>query len=251
MRAVPWFPDGSDGASDNQVGIERPAEMVPRDPGEVLMENKVARTNLRRADFEQWGLREGCPGCRYLRTGQERQQAHSEPCRRRIEGLLKGDAADERINIQFHFQTHHPFPTQIHAHFIPSGTRFAQLCQDSCFLHDTNLVAKQRMDRSSRTLTLRQVRAVCTQREPTGQMKEERQDTREEKINRRDKKSEERRDKMKKKRENEREDQRCKKRQDETKRQERREGREKREETRLRCVSRLIEGTYLAILVRR
>ena len=28
-------------------------------------------------------------------------------------------------------QTHHPFPTQIHAHFIPSGTRFAQLFQDS------------------------------------------------------------------------------------------------------------------------
>ena len=52
------------------------------------------------------GLSEGCPGCRYLRTGQGRQQAHSEACRRRIEGLLKGDpsgsarlaAADERIN---------------------------------------------------------------------------------------------------------------------------------------------------------
>ena len=73
------------------------------------MESKVARTYLRRADFEQWGLSEGCPGCpgyRYLRTGQGRQQAHSEACRKRIEGLLKGDslgaarlaAADERIN---------------------------------------------------------------------------------------------------------------------------------------------------------
>ena len=70
------------------------------------MENKVARSYLRRADFERWGLSEGCPGCRYLRTGQGRQQAHSEACRRRIEGLLKGDpsgstrlaAADERIN---------------------------------------------------------------------------------------------------------------------------------------------------------
>ena len=41
---------------------ERPAEMVPLDPGGVLMENKVARTHLRRADFEQWGLSEGCPG---------------------------------------------------------------------------------------------------------------------------------------------------------------------------------------------
>ena len=80
--------------------------MVPRDPGEVLMENKVARTHFRRADFKQWGISEGCPGCRYLRTGQERQQAHSEACRKRIEGLLKGDsmgaarlaAADERLN---------------------------------------------------------------------------------------------------------------------------------------------------------
>ena len=106
MRATPWSPDGSDNAFDTQVGMERPAEMVPQDPGEVLMENKVARTYLRRADFEQWGLSEGCPGCRYLGTGQGRQQAHSEACRKRIEGLLKGDsagsarlaAADERIN---------------------------------------------------------------------------------------------------------------------------------------------------------
>ena len=44
-----------------QVEMERPAEMVPRAPGEVLMENKVARTYLRRADFEQRGLSEGCP----------------------------------------------------------------------------------------------------------------------------------------------------------------------------------------------
>ena len=86
-----------------QFGMERPAEMVPRDPKKVLMESKVVRTHLPRADFEQWGLSEGCPGCRYLRPG---QQAHSEACRRRIEDLLKGDpvgsarlaAADERIN---------------------------------------------------------------------------------------------------------------------------------------------------------
>ena len=74
--------------------------MVPRDPGEVLMANKSSK------DVPQWGLSEGCPGCRYLRTGQGRQQSHSEACRKRIEGLLKGDstgaarlaAADERIN---------------------------------------------------------------------------------------------------------------------------------------------------------
>ena len=35
IRAVPWSPDGSDNAFDIQVGMERPAEMVTRDPGEV------------------------------------------------------------------------------------------------------------------------------------------------------------------------------------------------------------------------
>ena len=106
IRAVPWSPDGSDNAFDIQVGMERPAEMMPRAPGDVLMEIKVARTYLRRADFEQWSLSEGCPGCRHLITGQGRQQAHSEACRRRIQGLQKGDlvgsarlaATDERIN---------------------------------------------------------------------------------------------------------------------------------------------------------
>ena len=82
VRATPLSPDGSDHVSDIRVGMERPAEMVHPDPGEVLMENKVARTHIRRADFEQWGLSEGSPGCRYLRIGQERQQAHSEACRK-------------------------------------------------------------------------------------------------------------------------------------------------------------------------
>ena len=40
MRAVPFSPGGSDIAFDIQVGMERPAEMVPRSPGEVLMETK-------------------------------------------------------------------------------------------------------------------------------------------------------------------------------------------------------------------
>ena len=63
MRAVPWSPDGSDNAFDIQGELERPMEMMPRAPGEVLMENKVARTYPRGADFEQWGLSEDCPGC--------------------------------------------------------------------------------------------------------------------------------------------------------------------------------------------
>ena len=51
MRAVAWSPDGSDSAFDIQVGMERPAEMVFRSPGDVLMENEVARTHFRRKDF--------------------------------------------------------------------------------------------------------------------------------------------------------------------------------------------------------
>ena len=93
MRAVPWSPDDSDNPFDIQVGMERPAEMVRRSSGEVLKDNKVARTYLRRDDFDHWGLSEGCPGYRYLRTGQRRQQTHSKACRRRIEALLKGDSS--------------------------------------------------------------------------------------------------------------------------------------------------------------
>ena len=35
-------------------------------------------------------------------------------------------------------------------------------------MHDANMFDKQGMDRSTRTPTLSQVRAVCSQREPTG-----------------------------------------------------------------------------------
>ena len=63
----------------------------------------------------------------------------------------------------YHILTHaHPFPAQIQPHFIPSGTSLAQLCQDSCFVHDANMFARQGMSQSTRTPTLRQVRAVCT-----------------------------------------------------------------------------------------
>ena len=63
-----------------------------------------------------------------------------------------------------HHQTQHSFPAHIQAYFIPSSTRLAQLYQDSCFVHDTNMFAKQGMSQSTGTLTLRQFRAVCAQR---------------------------------------------------------------------------------------
>ena len=79
---------------------------------------KTMSANIRRVpESERWdadrntrnaghSMVQGCPGWWYLRTGQGRQQAHSEACRKRIEGLLKGDsvgaarlaAASERIN---------------------------------------------------------------------------------------------------------------------------------------------------------
>ena len=87
IRVVPWSPNGSDNAFDSQVGMER-----SRGDGA--------------SDFEQSGLSEGCLGCQYSRTGKERHQVHSDACRRRIEGLLRGDSAgstrlaatDGRIN---------------------------------------------------------------------------------------------------------------------------------------------------------
>ena len=95
---LPWFPDGSDNAFDTQVGMVRPAEMVPQDPGEVLMENKVARTHLRRADFEQLGLSEGCP--RVPVSGNwpgktaSSQRSMPEEDRRPVEGRLGLDPHD-------------------------------------------------------------------------------------------------------------------------------------------------------------
>ena len=56
MRATPWSPDGSDNAFDIQVGMERPAEMVPQDPGEVLMENKDLPSQGRLRAGSQRGL---------------------------------------------------------------------------------------------------------------------------------------------------------------------------------------------------
>ena len=47
---------------------------------------------------------------------------------------------------------------------VDSGARLAQLYQDSCFLHDAKVLAKRGRGHSPRTLTFRQVRALCTKR---------------------------------------------------------------------------------------
>ena len=64
-----------------------------------------------------------------------------------------------------HHQTQHPFPAQMQAHFIPSGTRLAQKNQDSCFLHDANMIAQRGMGHGPRTLALRASQGrVCRER---------------------------------------------------------------------------------------
>ena len=57
------------------------------------MDNKVARTYTRRADFTSGVSVRGVLECWYLRTGQGRQQTHSETGGRRLECLLKGDSS--------------------------------------------------------------------------------------------------------------------------------------------------------------
>ena len=93
------------------------------------------------------------------------------------------------------------------AHFIPGGTRFAQLCQDSCFLHDANMLGQQGMGHGPRTPTLRQDRAVFAERERadwTSDHVAEREDKREE-SREREREKYEGRERRKKGREKERE----------------------------------------------
>ena len=53
---------------------------------------------------------------------------------------------------------------------VQPGQLFLAWCEHVCFLHDANMFARHGMSQSTRTPTLSQVRAVCTQREPTGRV---------------------------------------------------------------------------------
>ena len=70
-----------------QVGVERPAEMVPRDSREVLMSRLQAVV-----------LSEGCPGWRYLRTGQGVNKRTVKHAGRDSMAATRLAAADERIS---------------------------------------------------------------------------------------------------------------------------------------------------------
>ena len=66
---------------------------------------------------------------------------------------------------------HHQTPTPISITDTgPLHSKWHEACTvflDSCFLHDANMFGQQGMGHDPRTPTLRQVREVCTQREPT------------------------------------------------------------------------------------
>ena len=66
--ALPTAPAGSELGSKNKV--------VPR------------RTNLFKADFEEYGFTPHCPGCKWLQTPVGSARHHSERCRERIEAEL-------------------------------------------------------------------------------------------------------------------------------------------------------------------
>ena len=64
------------------------AECFVRTAEGVLVAREVRRMNITRTDMEAFGTTAGCPGCNATRSG-HRAQAHSDPCRVRIEECLK------------------------------------------------------------------------------------------------------------------------------------------------------------------
>ena len=57
----------------------------------------VRRSPLRRADFEQFGYTDSCPGCANARAGRKQAVDHSEQCRSRMETILATTESHERL----------------------------------------------------------------------------------------------------------------------------------------------------------
>ena len=102
MRATPWSPDGSDNALDIQVGMKRPAEMVPRDPKRRAEGKQSSKDLLSQGRLRAVGVSaKVVPGAEYLGTGQVRQQSSqrgmSKEDRRPVEGRLNGSRTELRL----------------------------------------------------------------------------------------------------------------------------------------------------------
>ena len=81
---VPWR------ISDGKWTVDMLATQIdPLPPPPVPFEGaRVQRGRITRTDIEAFGSTAGCPGCIAIRSG-KRVQAHSDPCRVRIEECLK------------------------------------------------------------------------------------------------------------------------------------------------------------------
>ena len=76
--------------ADGKWTVDRPVTQIdPLPPPPVPFEGaRVHRERITRTDIEAFGTTAGCPGCNAIRSG-KRAQAHSDPCRVRIEECLK------------------------------------------------------------------------------------------------------------------------------------------------------------------
>lgn len=106
VRGVPWHREPDLEEHTQWEGLRLPPEQHADIAGIPAQgEPQVRRMRLRREDYEEYGYTTGCPGCRALLRGVA-PQTHSEPCRRRMEDILKNSeigqrrkrVADERIN---------------------------------------------------------------------------------------------------------------------------------------------------------
>lgn len=106
VRGVPWHREPELEEHTQWEGLRLPQEDqadIARIP--VQGETQVRRMRLKKEDYEPHGYTTGCPGCRALLRGVA-PQTHSEPCRRRMEDILKESesgqrrkrVADDRIN---------------------------------------------------------------------------------------------------------------------------------------------------------
>ena len=83
---VPWT------IVDGKWTVDRPMTQIdplpPPPPPVPFEEARAQRERITRTDIEAFGTTAGCPGCNAIRSG-KRAQAHSDPCRVRIEECLK------------------------------------------------------------------------------------------------------------------------------------------------------------------
>ena len=79
-----------DALADGKWTLDRAVtQFDPLPPPPVPFERaRVQRERITRTDIEAFGTTAGCPGCDAIRSG-KRAQAHSDPCRARIEECLK------------------------------------------------------------------------------------------------------------------------------------------------------------------